>query len=484
MIENKRNFKKKMTSILPSSFNQGIFADEKIQKFMLIIQSCFTECFNEMISFAKSKSNNDKPRYFSNYKSGLETIKRWDNRLQSEEFNQAVKKCQEIRKLYIYTGLYYVKLTHKDKIHMKTHLCLPPLQDFLYLFYLTVIDEDLIKNFKFENASGLEKDNMFQNCLRKCLIQSTNDVKFTEMVKPKIETPIVAPPKSETTKSEKRDPRETKFPLEVAEKKPVYHGCDDDDNKSEVAQFLQPIPFKSPALSSVSGPMIPKSEKPKFDELLDKSEKPQVEPEKGKSDYWNHVEKGVVVHPEDSLSNVNLKSFKTKYKLLEKEAIEDFGPALPLTKSNLSKNSIAKVQTFKEVENNFKKSESIVSKTDSKISKLKNQSFEPVKIPELPKEEKKKEKVSSLGLEKPPKGSQIETLKKNIPSPPATVILLSEKDSKEEKLKKEEEKLKKEETKKEEIKKEEKEETKKEEPKEKVVQLFDEELDKDETQKK
>ena len=479
-------------SLLPSSFNQGIFADEKVQKFMLIIQSCFCECLNEMTDLAKSKSNNEQLRLISNYKLGLDTVKRWDNRLQAEEMNNALKKCPDIRNLYTYTGLMYVKLTHKDKIHMKAHLVLPPFQDFLYQFYLTIIDDDLVKSMRFYDASGLEKDNMFQNSLRRCLIFATSAVTFSERPKE-----IVAP-----------------IPPLMTPKPTNYYQCDENDSSSSDSSsygspggspknsskgspegsadgtpYVYGSPEGSPAspfhrsrLSKTSGSKISKTSKPvsKISKTNTKTSKTETKtktnalqiispaippaPVPGKSDdYWNDNEKGVELHPDDSLSNVNAKSFKEKYKALEKEALKEYGPALPLTKDNLEKHATTKNEKTTEktiipktnenitilkplikdtkgygtpmvpplkseklkqvekqyIENVQKKTASIVSQTSTKLSNPRKSVFEPVEIPKSKEISKETIKETTKDKSHPKSPGKSEKA-------PSTIILLDE----------------------------------------------------------
>ena len=150
--------------------HQGIFGDEKVQKFLILLEATVHDCLQQINTM--SQGSVDK------YRRGLESIRHWDNRAQKAELTNLNKKCSDVHVLYQYTCLLYVKKTHTEKTHLKAKLQIPPLQEFLYQFYLALTEEDMIVSKRYFSASYTDREVMFQSVLRKCLIDATKTVSF------------------------------------------------------------------------------------------------------------------------------------------------------------------------------------------------------------------------------------------------------------------------------------------------------------------
>lgn len=168
----------------PSPIHHGIFGDEKVQKFLILLEANVHDCLQEINSM--SQGSVDK------YRRGLETIRHWDNRAQKGEVTNLTKKCSDVHTLYQYTCLLYVKKTHTEKTHLKTKLQIPSLQDFLYQFYLCITEEDMIQSKRYFTVSYTDREVMFQSVLRKCLINATKTVTFVPKEKEQKQIDAVA----------------------------------------------------------------------------------------------------------------------------------------------------------------------------------------------------------------------------------------------------------------------------------------------------
>jgi hypothetical protein len=150
----------------------GVFRDERVLQLLHILAQIADSTFYKLHEVSKDKVTNHA-LYVKRFQTGLGSLLVWKTPVRVNVANSAMEEFRELKVLYKYAIIRYLKELYKHEQSAQIPVSIPPFHDFLHSYFSALAQSTCMKNLNFFTLNPTERTHLHMEALRQALIQST-----------------------------------------------------------------------------------------------------------------------------------------------------------------------------------------------------------------------------------------------------------------------------------------------------------------------
>tara|TARA_Y100000310_G_scaffold342930_1_gene448293 strand:+ start:2466 stop:3173 length:708 start_codon:yes stop_codon:yes gene_type:complete len=140
-----------------------------------------------------------------NLEIGLKSISTWDDQIKKEECDMAQRTYKNIKTLYKYTVLCYIRKTNKKRKNFHISVEIPPFSTFLHTFYVNLAEHPDASAFAQDKLTYVERQYILMDIIRNTLHLITSDIVSEHSLGGEGKSAVILPSDSVSNVGKSRD---------------------------------------------------------------------------------------------------------------------------------------------------------------------------------------------------------------------------------------------------------------------------------------